>query len=451
MKNPENSYQEALDYIYSFINYSLTRNLRYSAEKFNLDRMVKFMDLLGNPQRNYKVIHVAGTKGKGSTSAMLTGILTQAGYKTGFYSSPHMIEFIERIRVGERQITKHELAACLESIKPFIPQVEELTTFEIITGLAFKYFSDQKVDFSVVEVGMGGRLDATNIVSPLLTVITTISLDHMKILGDTLSKIAAEKAGIIKPGVPIIVSKQREAAKEVIKQIAERQNAEMIYAEDELALQRKDFSLEEQTFIVESKKENDAALDWLGKDFVLPLLGDHQLDNARTALVCVRELGDKGFTIPYTNIYAGLRDLKWPGRFEVISKEPLIIIDGAHNRDSFHKLKDAIDLYLPDKKKIMIFGASEDKEVKLMLAAVHPVVDHLIVTQAQHPRALESEILLEKAKELDFECDAAETVEESIDLAVKYYTNESVIIAAGSLFIAGAVREIWQSQIKRKR
>jgi dihydrofolate synthase/folylpolyglutamate synthase len=225
----------------------------------------------------------------------------------------------------------------------------------------------------------------------------------------------------------------------------------MIYAEDELALQRKDYSLQNQAFEVQTLKEESVDLDWMGKEFVLPLLGDHQLDNARTALVCVRELEKRGYSISYESIYAGLKELKWPGRFEVISRKPLIIIDGAHNRDSFQKLKDALDLYLAGKKIIFIFGASEDKEVERMLATIQPSIDRLIVTQAQHPRAFESDILLERAKTLGFECDAAKTVEESIELAVKYYTNESVIIAAGSIFIAGAVREIWQSQIERKR
>ena len=451
MKNSEKSYQEALDYIYSFIDYSLTRNLRYSPEKFNLDRMFEFMDVLGNPQKDYKVIHVAGTKGKGSTAAMLNSILSNAGYKAGFYSSPHMVEFTERIRIGSQQISKSELAACVEAVKPYVAKVKELTTFEIITGIAFKYFLDKNVDFAIIEVGMGGRLDATNIVSPLLTVITTISHDHMKILGSTLPQIAREKAGIIKEGIPVVVSEQQTSAKKVIEQVARSKNAKMIYAKDKFVIKRKNFSLEGQSFTVSSVKKENAPLDWFDKDFDFPLLGNHQLDNARTALACVNELQQEGYSIEYQSMYKGLNGLKWPGRFEVISKDPLIIIDGAHNRDSFRKLKEAIDLYLSDKQKILIFGASEDKEVKLMLSTINPSIDRLIVTKAQHPRALESEILQEKAREIGIDCDAAKSVEESIELAVKYYTPGSAILAAGSIFIAGAVKEIWRSQGERKR
>ncbi|MCI0495114.1 bifunctional folylpolyglutamate synthase/dihydrofolate synthase, partial [candidate division KSB1 bacterium] len=227
------NYQEALDYIYSFVDYSLTRNLRYSSEKFDLSRMNQLLELIGNPQKDFKIIHVAGTKGKGSICAMIASILSQGGYKTGFYSSPHMVEFTERIRIGDEFIEKNVLADYINELKPYVNQVNAITTFEITTVLALKFFSDQKVDFAVIEVGLGGRFDATNVVSPIISVISTISFDHIMILGNTLSKIAFEKAGIIKNNIPVVVSRQKRTALQTIKKIAVERNAPFISVNDD--------------------------------------------------------------------------------------------------------------------------------------------------------------------------------------------------------------------------
>ena len=206
----DKTYQKSLDYLYSFIDYSLTRNLRYAEEKFDLSRMATLMDLLGNPQKDFDIIHVAGSKGKGSTCAMIFSILRSQGYHVGFYSSPHMIDFTERIRVNNHRIPPDDFCLLLDDMKEVIEKVKNISTFEITTALAFQYFSKKEIDIAVVEVGMGGRLDATNIVTPILSVITSISLDHTKILGNTITKIAEEKAGIIKKGVPVIISKQKK-------------------------------------------------------------------------------------------------------------------------------------------------------------------------------------------------------------------------------------------------
>lgn len=456
MQNIDTQYQEALNYLYSFIDYSLTRNLRYSAEKFNLSRMAAFMGLLSNPQNNYKVIHVAGTKGKGSTSAMLTSILSSAGYKTGFYSSPHMIEFNERIRIGDQQISKQKLVDLVDELKPFVAQVEELTTFEITTGLAFQYFSEEKVDLAVIEVGMGGRLDATNIVSPILSVITSISHDHMKVLGTTLSQIAGEKAGIIKAGVPVIVSPQKKAAEEAIRAVATARGAPILPADQLFQIKRSDYSLEGQYFSLRSlamainvQLDNVEATE--RGDFFIPLIGDHQLENARSAYICVQALRQKGFRISENQIEEGFKNIQWPGRMEVISHNPLIIVDGAHNRDSFRKFKATVDTYLPGKKRLLIFGASEDKEVELMLEIIQTSIDELIITRAQHPRALEGEKIAAIAGKLGMKFIITDSVEIGLEQATQDYTEDSVILAAGSIFIAGAVKEIWKNRTARKK
>ena len=206
MDDIELAYNQALDYLYSFVDYSLTRNLTYSPEKFDLGRMVELMKNLGDPQRAYPVIHIAGTKGKGSTAALIASALQAAGYKVGFYTSPHLQDFTERIQVNQTPVSHATLTALVEEIKPQVAKTERLTTFELTTALAFLYFQRCKVDIAVVEVGLGGRLDATNIVTPLVSVITSLSMDHMAVLGDTLPKIAAEKAGIIKPGRPVVLA-----------------------------------------------------------------------------------------------------------------------------------------------------------------------------------------------------------------------------------------------------
>ncbi len=451
MQLQEHRYQQALDFLYSFIDYSLTRNLRYSPEKFNLSRMVDFLRLLGDPQNAYKIIHIAGSKGKGSTCALLTSILTQAGYSTGFYSSPHMMEFTERIRIGSEEIKKNQLADYVEMLKPFISKVPELTTFEITTGLALKYFADQQVDFVLLEVGMGGRLDATNVVIPLLSVITTISHDHTKVLGSRLTEIAAEKAGIIKAQVPVVLSAQRKPVEEVIRQKAESVDARLVLTRDVMEVHKISHSLDGQSFKVVNSRHspknpdgNSLQLDQ--NNYFLPLAGPHQLENARTALVCVQELDYMGYTIPEEAVQEGLRNVDWPGRFEVISNDPLIIIDGAHNRDSFRKLKLTIDDYLPGMARILIFGASEDKQVRQMLEIIAPSIDTIILTQARHPRAMSARELAKLACKMNMPCKVTETVEESLQIALSLYQEKTAIIASGSIFIAGAIKEIWQNK-----
>jgi len=448
----ENRYQLALDYLYSFIDHSLTRNFRNSPDNFDLNRMRKMMTILGNPQTKYKVIHVAGTKGKGSTSAFIANVLQEAGYNVGFYTSPHLNDYCERIQVNQIKMSHPNFVDLIDEIRPFIELVEGITTFELTTAIAFLYFSKQKIDYAVVEVGLGGRLDATNIVDPMVSVITSLSLDHINVLGDTLAQIAYEKAGIIKPGKPVVISPQKEEAKRVLIRIAEERDSELIEVGEDYLYASSSHNLDGQSFIVWSKDEQLAVSkfiessgrdEWVPKRFHIPLLGFHQVQNAATAYAALQVLINSGTKITDLNISNGFQKVVWPGRFEVICKKPLIIIDSAHNRESALRLRLAIDDYFPGIPVTLIFGASEDKDIEGMLAELLPRVKLVVATKSFHPRALEPKIIVEYALKSGKRGYETNSVEEAVDKALELAGNESIILVAGSLFVAAAVREVW--------
>ena len=436
----EKEYQRSLDFIYSFIDLSITRNLRYSPDKFDLTRMYGLMSSLGDPQLNYDVVHVAGTKGKGSICAMTASIMREAGYKVGFYSSPHIINFRERIKVNNNEISRQTLANYVMKLRHIFKSIEQLSTFEIITALAFKYFADQQVDIAIIEVGMGGRLDATNIVEPIVSIISPISHDHMKILGDTIAKIAREKAGIIKKSIPVIISPQKKSAKEEIERIANKKGSLIIDTSENYGFEQINYSLEKQSFLIKEKLINLS--DNCNLIYEIPLLGDHQIYNAITAFACVMRLRKLGYEINENAIINGFSKVEWPGRFEVVCQKPLIIVDGAHNRDSFRKLRNTIKKYLAGKKVVLIFGASEDKEVKLMLEIIKPYVEHFIFTKSEHPRALGLGELEKIASSLDLDNYSISEIDSIIPLILRKSDQKKSFIASGSIFIAGAIKQL---------
>lgn len=442
----DKGYQESLDFIYSFIDLSVTRHLRYSPEKFDISRMYKLMSLLRDPQLNYDVIHVAGTKGKGSICAMTASILQEAGYKVGFYSSPHMIDFRERIKVNNSDISKKALINYIKKYGSTFLSIKNVSTFEIITAIAFLYFSDLGIDIAVVEVGMGGRLDATNVVSPILSVISSISHDHTKILGNTLPEIAREKAGIIKKNKPVVISAQKQSVKNEIKKIACSQEAQLIDISEQYTYEQIKFSLEKQTFKLRQKIKNI----FLPEDLVieLHLIGDHQIQNAITAFASIIQLIKFGYKVSEPAIQRGFSNTKWPGRFEVIREKPVIIVDGAHNLDSFRKLRDTIKKYLSNKIITLIFGASEDKNVVSMIKAVQPYISNYIFTKTNHPRAMEISDLETIAIKLDLKNYSTCEIEDIIPLLLDKKDKESVFIASGSIFLAAAITQMVTEQEK---
>lgn len=457
MADIEQKYQEALDYLYGFVDYSLTRQLRYSPDKFNLDRMRRLMKLMGDPHLRYPVIHVAGTKGKGSTAAMIASVLREAGFMVGLYTSPHLQDYTERIQVNGQPISHEELVNQVEALKPCLSQVEGITTFEITTAIGFQVFAAQKVDIGVIEVGLGGRLDATNVVDPLVSVITSLSFDHMNVLGDSITQIATEKGGIVKPGKPVVLARQWTEAREVIERICQERNAPLVEIDRDYFFSERSHSLTGQTFIVWSKDEQDLIKefissggrnDWNPEQYSIPLLGFHQIENAATAYAAIEIVRSKGFKITKRDISNGFRKVSWPARFEIVNEKPLIIVDSAHNQDSALKLRLAMDDYLNGKPIILLFGASEDKDVRGMFANLLPRVRMVVATRSEHPRAMEPDILVELAQQFGKQSIKTLSVEEGLKEAIQLAGKDAVVVVAGSIFIAAAVRGIISKTVK---
>jgi dihydrofolate synthase/folylpolyglutamate synthase len=428
----ETAYNQALDYLYSFVDYSLKKSSELAKADFNLDRMRALMAALGSPEQKYPILHVAGTKGKGSTSALMAAALQAAGYRTGLYISPHLQDFVERIQINGESISHAGLVELVEQVKPAVARIPKLTTFEIVTALGFLYFAGQKVDAAVIEVGLGGRLDATNIVTSRVSVITSLSYDHMAVLGNTLTLIAGEKAGIIKPGIPVVSAPQADEALAVLEKVSAERHAPLTLVGRDVTFEAMAHSLDGQAFIIYHSL------------FAIPLLGAHQVVNAATAYAALKV---SGLGIPDEAIRKGFAEVSWPCRFEIVRREPPVVLDSAHNVDSFEKLARTLDDYFPGRPVILIFGASEDKDVTGMFNALKPRLSRVIGTKALHPRALEPEMIIETASRLGVPAEAAAPVEvalaRALELAAK---DDNIVLSAGSMFVTAEVKTAWQKR-----
>ena len=434
-------YQTALDYILSFADYE---RMPRSALVFDLRRIELLLERLGNPQEAAKSIHVAGTKGKGSTVAMIASILTKAGYRTGLYTSPHLLTFTERIQVDEGPIAEDAFARLVAVIKPEVEAVNdfgvfgELTTFELLTAIAFAYFKERKVDYQVLETGLGGRLDATNVVKPKVCVITSISFDHVDVLGDTLPQIATEKAGIIKPGSIVVCSPQSPEAMAVIERICREQGVRLVRVGSDVTWQRKAFSAEGQSFELRGITGE--------YNLNLPLLGEHQLENAATAVAVVEVLVEQGAKVSLESIATGLAQVHWPGRLQILRREPWVIVDGAHNDDSARRLTKALKQYFDFDRTVLIFGASSDKNIEGMIAELASLPSAVIVTHSRHPRAVATDRLVNEFSKLGIVPEVVENVASAVELALTKAMPNDLIFATGSLFI---VAEVMEYMLKR--
>jgi dihydrofolate synthase/folylpolyglutamate synthase len=449
------SYQEALDYIYSHIDYSVKRSYRYSAEVFELQRVLNLLDALGNPHARIKAFHIAGTKGKGSVSALIASVLEEAGYKTGLYTSPHLSRFNERIMINGESITDKDLVNLVENVKPSVDRIPGLTVYEILTAMAFTYFAEQGVECASVEVGLGGRLDATNVLAPIITVITSLSYDHMHLLGESLSDIAREKAGIIKPGIPVVLAPQQFEAERIVESVAKAEGAPLIRVGHDWLYSPGTHILDGQTLYIWSRAEQprmDAFVEsaggdeWVPPRYQIPLLGHHQVVNAAVAYAAIVEARNSGLDVKEADILAGFGNVSWPGRFQILSRNPLIVVDAAHNRDSALKLRIALDDYFPGQPVTMIFGASADKDIEGMLTELRPRISRFAVTQADHPRSENPEVLAGFAHSHGVRVEEFEGIHMALQWAIANSRPEEVILVTGSIFIVGeaieAIKEI---------
>lgn len=439
MSTPDVAYNNALDYLYSFVDYSLKHSSELAKAEFNLDRLRALMRELGNPEEKYPILHVAGTKGKGSVCAMAASGLGAAGYRVGLYTSPHLLDYCERIRVNGEPISHENLVHLVERTKEPIARVPKLTTFEITTALALLHFAEARVNAAVVEVGLGGRLDATNIVTPLVATITSLSYDHMAVLGDTLSKIAGEKAGIIKEGVPVISAPQKPEALQVLERVAAERHAAFRLVGRDVTFTAGTHSLKGQSLQV---ADGGKVLD-----LKIPLLGMHQVQNAATATAALWEMSSRGTHISDSAIQKGFAEVHWPGRFEIARMDPPVIFDSAHNADSFARLRETLDDYFPGRAVYLIFGASEDKNIPGMFEEMRGKVRRLLITKADHPRALEVETIRELAVKAGMEAETRPNVQAALERALELSGKDgSITLSAGSMFVTAEAIAAWQAQ-----
>jgi dihydrofolate synthase/folylpolyglutamate synthase len=440
-------YQAALDYIFNYVDYERRRSVPYTETAWDLARARRVLHALGDPHLGLRYVHVAGSKGKGSTAANVDAILRAAGLRTGFYSSPHLHTFRERIRIDGRLIEQADVVRLLEQCKPAIEAVPGITTFEIMTVLALLHFAQQQVDWVVLEVGLGGRLDATNVVTPAVSVITPISLEHTALLGDTLGQIAREKAGIIKPGVPVVVAPQHAEAMAVFEEVAAAQGSRLIVAGRDWTWQSLADRVAGQDFAVAS-----AASPWAAGELTAlhtPLLGAHQLANASTAIAACAELASQGAPITAASLRRGLATVVWPGRLEVLTAPPpasqTLVLDSAHNDASARLLRRALQRYFPDQPLYWVIGVSNDKDAAGILAEFLRGATGVWLTRSRHPRAADPvELSTMAARYLAGKrIRMAPSTSAALASALAWAEPDAVVCVTGSLFIAGEAREAW--------
>lgn len=432
------TYQQAIKYLESFVDYEKHLDFNYRGA-MKLDRVLALLDGLGNPQRNFKSIHIAGTKGKGSTCAFVYSILKEGGIKAGLYTSPHLIDFKERIRISfpkDRTIDGDEVAALVARIKTFIDNFTKSSKFgapsffEVYTVLAFLFFSIKKVEIAVIEVGMGGRLDATNAVEPLVIGITPISYDHTDKLGKTLEAIAREKCGIIKEDSIVVTAGQEPSALACIKRASAEKNARLYIA-------GKDFTYEPLTADIGKQTFNVRGLCGEYTLLTTPLLGNHQAANAATAIGIVESLRSNNIVICSHNITSGIRNVNWPGRLQIVGKNPWIVLDGAQNEASARAVRDTVKGIFRYKKLHLVFGISEGKDMAGMAKNLFPLAERIFFTRADTPRAMLPEKMKKYFPEYEDRSVATFNVREAVELARRESKPEDLILVTGSLFVVG--------------
>lgn len=446
-------YKEAIGYLYSLQKYGI---------KLGLSNILSLMDILGNPHKSFKSIHVAGTNGKGSTAAMIASILQATGLKVGLYTSPHLVSFTERIRVNGITIPEERVAYLTSTLNS---QLSTLSTqslsrdrnsisptfFEFTTAMAFQYFAEEDVDIAVVEVGMGGRLDATNVITPMVSIITNISYDHQEFLGETLAEIAGEKAGIIKDGIPVVMADNLPEVVRIIEGRCKNMGSDLyIYGRDfraegsrlQTPMGRRSGSRLD-TELISGQVFDYYGMKKVFRDLEIPLLGRHQITNASLA-IAVSEVISPDIKIKEEAIRKGLEEVRWEARLEIIAKNPTIVLDGAHNVGAAYALRRTLEeVFLPEHERLfLIIGMMKDKDIRGFLRTLAPLAWEIIVTAVDYERAASPALL---AAELDGYNSRVKTIEKVSD-ALEYVKSkacrEDLICITGSLYITGEVKGI---------
>ncbi len=450
--NIEKKYCRALEWIH---------NLGRFGNKPGLERVTALLNMLGDPHRDKAFVHIAGTNGKGSTAAIMASVLHEAGYKVGLYTSPYLLSFTNRMAVNGKDIDRKELIELVGRVQPLVEEVAgddalgQPTEFEVVTVLALLFYARQKVDLVVLETGLGGRLDATNVVDPLLSIITNISLEHTDVLGTTIKEIAGEKAGIVKQGKPLLTAAQDEEALEVFQARCREMYAPLyrVYPPHSPDCSA---PLEKPAAILGEIREDGQVFSYLGfqsciDDLFLPLRGLYQLANAATALAALELLGADGFTVGESEMRRGMAAVKWPGRLELLQEKPKLIMDGAHNPAAMEKLSQSLPRYFNYDRLILVIGMLADKDRAAMLKHILPLADSIIFTRPGLPRAAdprETALFALEHFALQQECRVIVDYAQALEQALKMATSQDAILVTGSLYTVSDVRAYYMAHYR---
>lgn len=420
-------YTQALDFLFS---------RRQKNIKLGLNRMQDLLDRLGRPEKQFRSIHIAGTNGKGSTAAMIAAMLQAAGYKTGLYTSPHLIDMRERIQINGVIISKNRMLEILKNMRPHIESAGA-SFFETVTALAFLCFAESRVDIAVVETGLGGRLDATNTLMPLTALVTEIGLDHTKILGKTCLPIAAEKAGIFKPGIPCIIGSRHKSVNAFFRTQAQARGCPVHFTQESVRCHH--------IRLTESGTWADISVDGHRYDrLYLKLLGRHQVNNLATALLCVEKLKKDGWRMTESAVRHGLKQVRWPGRLDLIQSHPKLLLDSAHNPLGAGRLARAIKTIFTYHRLILIFGVLADKNYTAMFGRLAPLADKVILTRPPGDRALPPQKLKQSAVCKDRPCMVESDIGKAMKLALNQSGPNDMICGTGSIYFVGELLKILQ-------
>ena len=436
----QSSYGKALRFLSSLSDYERLRIVRYNPQNFDLDRMRTLLKKLGNPHEQFRSVHVAGTKGKGSTCAMIAAMLQANNYKVGLYTSPHLTDIRERIQVNGEMIPQADFARLVRMVEPIVLKSKPTPTyFDVLTAVAFKWFAEQKVEIAVVETGLGGRLDSTNVIKPEVTAITSISKDHMAQLGPTIARIAEEKAGIFKTGVPAVTVQQSPDAELVLKRVAESRGVQLAVAGKDI-----EFSYRFESSRLQGP-HNRICLTTPNSKFEhlsVPLLGEHQAINCGLALSVIDRLKTRGFAINDSRAMEGLLKTTIPGRMEMVSQQPRVLVDGAHNAASVDAMMRAIGQHIPYDSMVVIFGCCADKDVTGMLERITSGADKVIFTKVDNVRSADpNELAARYIEAYGKMAQVAPTLEDALAIANRAVTKEDLICITGSFYLVGEAKK----------